>query len=61
MTLSAVFKAWAENLTGKKLKQLHDDKDSEYISNEFQKFLDEYGISREHTICNRPQQNGVAE
>ena len=31
------------------------------MSNEFQKFLDECGISREHTVCNRPQQNGVAE
>ena len=55
------FKAWAENLTGKKIKRFRDDKDGEYMSKEFQNFLDEYGISREHTVCNRPQQNGVAE
>jgi transposase InsO family protein len=55
------FKAWAENLTGKKIKRLRDDKGGEYMSNEFQKFLDECGISREHTVHNRPQQNGVAE
>ena len=50
------FKAWAENLTGKKIKQLRDDKGGEYMSNEFQKFLDECGISRElleldYVIC----------
>ena len=31
------------------------------MSNEFQKFLDKCRISKEHTICNRPQQNSVAE
>ena len=55
------FKAWAENLTGKKIKRLRDDKGGEYMSNEFQNFLDECGIAREHTVRNRPQQNGVAE
>jgi transposase InsO family protein len=55
------FKAWAETLTGKKIKRLRDDKGGEYMSNEFQKFLDECGISNEHTVHNRPQQNGVAE
>ena len=55
------FKAWAENLTGKKIKRFRDDKGGEYMSKEFQKFLDECGISREHTVRNRPQQNGVAE
>ena len=38
------FKAWAENLTGKKIKRLCDDKGGEYMSNECQKFLDECGI-----------------
>ena len=55
------FKAWAENLTGKKIKRFRDDKGGEYMSKEFQNFLDECGISREHTVRNRPQQNGVAE
>jgi len=53
------FKAWAENLTGKKIKWFRDDKGGEYISKEFQNFLDECGISREHTVRNRPQQNGI--
>jgi len=55
------FKAYAENLTGKKIKRLREDKGGEYMSNEFQDFLDECGIVREHTVRNRPQQNGVAE
>ena len=55
------FKAYAENLTGKKIKRLRDDKGGEYMSNEFQNLLDECGIVREHTVRNRPQQNGVAE
>ena len=55
------FKAWAENLTGKKIKRLCDDKGGEYMSKKFQDFLDECGISREHTVHNGPQQNGVAE
>jgi hypothetical protein len=48
-------------LTGKKIKRFHDDKGGEYMSREFQNFLDECGIARKHTVHNRPQQNGVAE
>ena len=55
------FKAYAENLTGKKIKRVRDDKAGEYMSKEFQDYLDECGITREHTVRNRPQQNGVAE
>ena len=55
------FKAYAENLTGKKIKRVREDKGGEYMSNDFQNFMDACGIVREHTVRNRPQQNGVAE
>ena len=55
------FKAWAENQLGIKIKAFHEDKGGEYMSTEFQKFLDSCGIERQHTCRNRPQQNGVAE
>src|SRR5215510_55733 len=50
------FKAYAENQTGYKIKALRDDKGGEYMSNEFQVYLDECGIVRDHTVRNRPQQ-----
>ena len=31
------------------------------MSNEFIEFLDSYGIEKQYTVHNRPQQNGVAE
>ena len=55
------FKAWAENILGLKIKALHDDKGGEYMSNTFNRFLDQCGIERRHTTRNRPQQNGDAE
>jgi transposase InsO family protein len=55
------FKAYAENQLDCKIKALRDDKGGEYMSREFLKFTDECGIARQHTVRNRPQQNGVAE
>ena len=55
------FKAYAENQTGHKIKKLRDDKGGEYMSNASLRFTDECGIARQHTVRNRPQQNGVAE
>jgi transposase InsO family protein len=55
------FKAWAENVTGAKLGTLRDDKGGEYMSGEFEAFCIDHGIQRQHTVRNRPQQNGVAE
>src|SRR6201996_5886691 len=55
------FKAWAENVTGAKLGTLRDDKGGEYISGEFEAFCIGHGIQRQHTVRNRPQQNGIAE
>ena len=55
------FKAWAENVTGERVGSLRDDKGGEYMSNEFEAFCIDHGIQRQHTVRNRPQQNGVAE
>ena len=55
------YKAWAENRTGRRIGILRDDKGGEYMSTAFGDFCDEHGIGRQHTIHNRPQQNGVAE
>ena len=55
------FKSWAEKQTGKSLKSLRDDKGGEYMSNEWEAFMLEHGIERQHTVRATPQQNGVAE
>ena len=55
------FKAWAENVTGLRMGSLRDDKGGEYMSREFEAFCIDHGIQRQHTVRNRPQQNGVAE
>jgi hypothetical protein len=55
------FKAYAENHLGLKIKMFRDDKGGEYISTAFNKFMDDSGIVRQHTVRARPQQNGVAE
>ena len=55
------FKAWAENVTGRKIKILRHDKGGEYMSNEFVAFCKEHGIAVQKTARNRPQQNGVSE
>ena len=60
-TAFKAFKAYAENQTGKTIKIFCNDKGSEYMSNEFKKFLQDNGIIVQHTVHNRPQQNGVSE
>jgi transposase InsO family protein len=55
------FRAWAENVTGERLGSLRDDKGGEYMSREFESFCIDHGIQRQHSVRNRPQQNGVAE
>ena len=56
-----IFKAYAEKQTGRKIKAIRDDKAGEYMSKEFIRYTEEQGIVRQHTVRNRPQQNGVAE
>ena len=55
------YKAWAENITGCQIGILRDDKGGEYVGREFDDFLAEAGIRREHSIRDTPQQLGVAE
>jgi len=55
------FKAYTEKQTGKTLKRLREDKCGEYMSTEFDTLLKSCGIVREHSVRNRPQQNGVTE
>src|SRR5882757_901607 len=55
------FKVYAENHHNVKIKALCDDKSGEYMSNAFLQFTTDAGIERQHTVRNRPQQNGVAE
>jgi len=55
------FKAFVENMTGKKIKILRTDNGTEYESNEFKDFCREAGIKRETTTAYTPEQNGVAE
>ena len=55
------FKAWAENRTHRRIGILRDDKGGEYMSNSMRDFCNAEGIERQHTMRNRPQQNGVGE
>jgi hypothetical protein len=55
------FKAYAENLHDAKIKVLREDKGSEFMSNEFNQYCIDNGIERQHTVRNRPQQNGDVE
>ena len=56
-----VWKAKVERSSERKLKTLRSDNGGEYISNEFEDFLEEEGIHHQNTIPKTPQQNGVAE
>jgi hypothetical protein len=56
-----VFKAYAENHFGRKIKVLQEDKGGEYMSRVFDNYLRSESIVRRHSTRNRPQQNGMAE
>ena len=49
-----LFKTTAENQLDAKIKELQDDKEGEYMSNEFIQFTDSCGIHRSHMTHNRP-------
>jgi len=60
----AVFKwyrAWAENITRQRIGILHNDKGGEYVSDDLDRYLADAGIRREHSVCDTPQQLGVAK
>lgn len=56
-----LFKALAENQTGKKLKVLRSDNGGEYVNHVFQEYLENCGVKHETTIPKCSSQNGVAE
>lgn len=55
------WKALVENCSSRKLKTLCTDNGSEYVSSEFDDYLESEGICHERTIPKTPQHNGVAE
>jgi len=56
-----LYRAWAENVTGRRIGILRDDKGGEYMTGDLDRYLADAGIQREHSICDTPQQLGVAE
>jgi len=60
----AAFKKYlarVERQNGKKMLKIRSDNAKEYISKEFNEFLEAEGIKREFSVEYTPQQNGVAE
>lgn len=58
------FKDWHteyENKLGAKLKHLRTDNDLEFVSDQFNNFSRQKGISRHKTMSNTPQPNCLAE
>ena len=55
------YKAYAENKCGTKIKCLQSDNGGEYLSKQFDKFLDQNGVKSRLTTSRAPQQNEVAE
>ncbi|SGY60597.1 BQ5605_C007g04454 [Microbotryum silenes-dioicae] len=60
----AAFKSWlakVERSTSRKVLAVRSDNGGEFMSNKFSRFLEEQGITRQLSIPDTPQQNGVAE
>ncbi|KAH0714412.1 hypothetical protein KY284_007317 [Solanum tuberosum] len=55
------FKETIEGELGSRIRRLRTDNGGEYTSEEFLSFCRQYGIKRELTCADTPQQNGVAE
>jgi len=55
------FKALVENQSGKKIKALKSDNESEYTANKFKLICEQAGIVQQFTAPYSPQQNGVSE
>ena len=53
--------AYVENHFSTSIKTLRTDSGGEYVSNEFQKFLQHQGIISQKSCPYTPQQNGVSE
>lgn len=55
------FKAMTELQSGYKVKCLKSDKGGEFLSTEFDKYCNDFGIHRQLTLAYTHKQNGVAE
>lgn len=56
-----VFKNYAENQCGERIKKFRSDNGGEFLNSRFIEKLEEFGIHRQVTVPYTPQQNGVAE
>jgi hypothetical protein len=61
LTMLEEFVSWAENQTGKKIKQIISDNGGEFTSIFFQEFCRERGIAQHFAPAYTPQNNGMAE
>ncbi|CAL8095525.1 unnamed protein product [Prunus armeniaca] len=55
------FRAMTELQSGYKIKGLRSDRGGEFLSSEFNKYCEEFGIQRQLTVAYSPQPNRVAE
>ena len=55
------FEADATSESGQRIGTLRTDNGGEYLSREFEAYLQSKGIRHEQTVAYSPQQNGVAE
>ena len=55
------YKRKVEKQTGKSIKKIHTDNGKEYLSKQFNAYLEEKGITRQLTVKYTPQQNGADE
>lgn len=56
-----IYKSWAENQTGYKIKKFRTDGGMEFCHSDFEIFLRDCGIVHQKTAPHSAQQNGVAE
>ena len=56
-----IWKAMVENMYQSKIKVIRSDNGGEYVSKEFENFLQNEGIVHQTSIPKTPQQNGVSE
>ena len=55
------YEAWLRVQRGKEIKHLQTDRGGEYVGNEFSSHLRQHGKSRQLTVHDSPQSNGIAE
>ena len=55
------YKAQAEILTWKRIKYIQSDNGTEYLTKDFEDFLDQHVIRRRLTVPHSPEQIGIAE